>query len=74
MPTVNKVLAESLDGTQVWMTSSQANLLEVLEHCNAGGVAGICGYTSTSGRVKPETADYQVITRFNYGKLLQLWI
>lgn len=66
-----KVLAENAQEQQVWMTESQANLVDMLEHCNAGGVAGIHGYVSTSGRITPEVADYQVITRFNYGRLLE---
>lgn len=71
MPQIKKVLAESANGTTVWMSPSQANLIEVLEHCNKGGAAGIHDYVSTSKRVTPETADYQVITRFNYGRLLK---
>lgn len=68
---LTKVLAENAQNDQVWMTDSQAKLVDMLEHCNSGGVAGIHGYTSTSGRTEPETADYQVITRFNYGRLLE---
>lgn len=71
MPNLKKVLAENSESKAVWMTPSQADVLELLEHCNAGGVAGIHGYISTSNRVKPETANYQVITRFNYGRLLE---
>lgn len=71
MPQINKILAEGTDGTQVWMSNSEANLVEVLEHCNAGGVAGIHDYVSTSRRITPEVADFQVITRYNYGRLLE---
>ena len=71
MPTLKKVLAEGSDSKAVWMTPSQSDVLEVLEHCNTGGVAGVHGYIATSKRITPETADYQVITRFNYGRLLQ---
>lgn len=70
MPQINQVLAESKNGQNVWMTPSQADLLEVLEHCNKGGAACIHDYVATSGRLSPETADYQVITRFNYSRLL----
>lgn len=71
MPNLKKVLAENTESKAVWMTPSQADVLEMLEHCNAGGVAGVHGYVSTSKRTTPEVADFQVITRYNYGRLLQ---
>ena len=71
MPKLNKLLAEGTNGTQVWMHPTEATVLEVLEHCNKGGVACVHDYVATTGRISPETANYQVITRFNYSRLLQ---
>lgn len=71
MPNLRKVLAENSESKALWMTPSQADVLEMLEHCNAGGVAGVHGYVATSKRITPEVANYQVITCFNYTKLLQ---
>lgn len=69
MPQINRVLAEA-NGQQVWMTASQADTLNVLEGCNKGGAACIHDYVATSGYTIPQVADYQVITRFNYDRLL----
>lgn len=70
MPTISKVLVESNNGNKLWMSQSEAELIETLEHCNKGGAACVHDYIASSKRISPETADYQVITRFNYGRLL----
>lgn len=70
MPTITKALVESSNGNQLWISPSEVNLIETLEHCNKGGAACIHDYVASSKRISPETSDYQVITRFNYTRLL----
>lgn len=71
MPQIDQVIASDLNGTQVWMTQSQAEVLQVLEEANRGGCAAVTGYIPSTGWVKRPTKNIQMLTRFSYRNLLE---
>lgn len=60
-----------VNGSKVWASREQADVLAMLEQTRKGGFARVYGYTATSGRVKPTVYDATVTTRFSYAKLLE---
>lgn len=58
-------------GEKFRCTQAQADTLEKLKGIIAGGIGTVHGYVSTSGRVKPETADIQFITHFSVERLYE---
>jgi hypothetical protein len=64
-------LITDLNGNSVWATEKQCNAIDVLKETNAGGIAGINGYIPTTNYTTPPVQNMQIITRFNYEKLLQ---
>lgn len=71
MPKVNKILVDTVDGKQIWVSPKQAAALEILEQANAGGCAAVHGYVPTTGYEQSPVVDIQMLTRFNYERLLQ---
>ncbi len=65
------VILTDLDGKQFRATPQQRDALETLTVARAGGLATVYGYVATSGRVKPETADLTILTRFSTGRLYE---
>ena len=52
-------------------TAAQAKTLDELSTIQRGGIGTVHGYTSSSGRVTPETADIQFITAFSLERLYE---
>jgi hypothetical protein len=50
-------------------TKEQGAMLKTLEQTTKGGFASLLNYTAKSKRVKPETANYTLLTRFNTKRL-----
>ncbi len=59
----------SYNGETFNATPKQIQALETLTSTNAGGFAVIHDYVSTTGRIKPETADLTFVSRFSYERL-----
>lgn len=59
----------NVDGTKFVCSARQAATIQSLLETQKGGFAKVRGYTSTSGRISPETSDFTVLTRFNVGRL-----
>lgn len=58
-------------GKEFWASARQAAALQTLTEAQKGGFATVRGYVATSGRVKPETANLCVMTRFSTERLYQ---
>ena len=65
------LILTDLDGKQFRATQQQADALATLSVARAGGLATVYGYVATSGRVKPETANLTILTRFSTGRLYE---
>ena len=70
MTNISRILATDTNGLKVWITKAQLEALEVLEVAQAGGCAAVHGYVPTTGYVVYPTIDLQMLTRFDYGRLL----
>lgn len=70
MPAISKILATDSFGTQVWMSQAQHDSIAVLEVAQAGGCASINGYVPTTDYVTCPVLNLQILTRFNYDRLL----
>lgn len=71
MLNVKRVLVESLDGKEVWVTPAQATALDSLSEMQGGGCAGLHGYKPTTGYVESPVVDIQMLTRFSYTRLIE---
>jgi len=58
-------------GREFRCTDVQAKALDELSTIQRGGIGTVHGYVSTTGRVKPETADIQFITAFSLERLYE---
>ena len=65
------LILTDLDGKQFRATQQQADALASLSVARAGGLATVYGYVATSGRVKPETANLTILTRFSTTRLYE---
>lgn len=65
------LILTDLDGKQFRATQQQADALENLSVARKGGLATVYGYVATSGRVKPETANLTILTRFSTTRLYE---
>lgn len=63
------VILTDMDGNAFRASQEQADALYAIEASNKGGFASIIGYRPSSDYVVAPLHDYQVLTRFNYGKL-----
>ncbi|WAX21444.1 hypothetical protein [Stenotrophomonas phage RAS14] len=63
------VILTDADGNRFRASMEQANALAAMEQANKGGFATIIGYQPSSDYVVKPLHDYQVITRFDYGRL-----
>jgi hypothetical protein len=70
MLNVKRVVVESTDGKEIWVTPAQADILNDLTNAHGGGCASIHGYRPTSGYVESPVVDLQVLTRFSTAKLM----
>jgi len=70
MTNISRILATDINGLQVWITKAQLEALSVLEVAQAGGCASINGYVPTTGYVVTPIVNIQMLTRFDYGRLL----
>lgn len=70
MTTISRILATDTNGLQVWITKAQLEALEVLEVAQAGGCASVNGYVPSTGYITTPTVNIQMLTRFDYGRLL----
>lgn len=68
---MSHLILTDLDGKQFRATQQQADALATLSVARAGGLATVYGYVATSGRVKPETANLTILTRFSTGRLYE---
>lgn len=59
----------TVDGKTFIASARQASTIQTLLECQKGGFANVRGYTATSGRVSPETANLTVLTRFSTERL-----
>lgn len=59
----------TVDGKTFICAARQASTIQTLLECQKGGFANVRGYTATSGRVSPETANLTVLTRFSTERL-----
>ena len=71
MLNVKRIVVESLDGKEVWVTPAQVTALESLSEMQGGGCAALHGYKPTTGYVESPTLDIQMLTRFSYTKLIE---
>ena len=68
---MSHLILTDLDGKQFRATQQQADALATLSVARAGGLATVYGYVATSGRVKPETANLTILTRFSTTRLYE---
>ena len=66
---MSHVILTDNDGNQFRATVAQKEAIESLTVARAGGIATVYGYVAESGRVKPETYDAQILTRFSIPNL-----
>jgi hypothetical protein len=71
MLNVKRVVVESTDGKEVWVTPAQVTALTALSEMQGGGCAALHGYKPTTGYVTPPVIDIQMLTRFSYAKLIE---
>jgi hypothetical protein len=71
MLNVKRVVVESVDGKEVWVTPAQVTALTSLSEMQGGGCAALHGYKPTTGYVEPPVLDIQMLTRFSYSKLIE---
>ena len=68
---MSHLILTDLDGKQFRATQQQADALASLSVARAGGLATVYGYVATSVRVKPETANLTILTRFSTTRLYE---
>ena len=61
----------TVNGVSFVCSARQASTIETLIETQKGGFAKVRGYVATSNRVKPETFDATVLTRFSTERLYQ---
>lgn len=71
MVEVKRVVVESVDGREVWVTPAQAEAVISLSQMQAGGCAALHGYRPTTNYIKSPVLDIQMLTRFNYTRLIE---
>lgn len=71
MLNVKRVVVESTDGKEVWVTPAQVTALDSLSEMQGGGCAALHGYKPTTGYVDSPVLDIQMLTRFSYTKLIE---
>ena len=68
---VKRVLVESVDGKEVWVTPAQAEAIDSLSEMQGGGCAALHGYIPSTGYVESPVLDIQMLTRFSYTRLIE---
>lgn len=63
------VLYTTQNNESFYCSKKQAEILNTLSETQKGGFASLTNYIATSKRVKPETANYTLLTRFNKSRL-----
>lgn len=71
MLNVKRVLVESVDGKEVWVTPAQAEAIDSLSEMQGGGCAALHGYIPSTGYVESPVIDIQMLTRFSYTRLIE---
>ena len=66
-----RTLIENENGERVWISPEMNEALTTLLETRHGGVACVHGYIPTTNYIQPPVIDIQMITRFQYTRLLE---